>query len=323
MPAKPRLPPRPTAPHGGPRRVGVELEFTGVPGAEAAERARRLFGGTVEERDPHRHVVLGGSLGDLTVELDMRAAHPDGEDDGSLLGQVKQAVHSAIGTVGSLIMPLEVVVPPLPIERLPEVDRLVAALRRDGAVGTRGNLLHAFGLHLNPEVAAFDAGYLTDHLRAFALLAPWLRAAIDVDLTRRLSPYTRPYPDHYVQRLADPGYRPDLRRLVEDYLDANPARDRELDMLPVFAVVERDLVLGRAGSGSKVKPRPAFHYRLPDSNVEQPGWGVVADWNRWVAVEELAADPGRLAELGRSFLGRFGGQDSPDWVAEVRRRVAA
>jgi hypothetical protein len=322
MRTAPSFPPRRTAMHGGPRRVGVELEFTGLPGPEVAEGVRAMFGGAVEEHDPYRHVVQGSGLGDVTVELDMRAAHPDDPTGDSLGDRVKQAVHSAIGAVGSLIMPLEVVVPPLPIDRLPEVDRLVSSLRQEGAVGTRGNLFHAFGLHLNVEIAADDAGYLLAHLRAFALLAPWLRAVIEVDLSRRLSPYTRPYPPEYVRRLAEPGYRPDRRGLIADYLDANPSRDRELDMLPIFAGLEPDMVRQRA-KVDKVKPRPTFHYRLPDSNVDQPGWGVVDDWNRWVEVERLAADPERLSAFARTYLTEFHGVDSPEWVAEIQRRLPA
>jgi hypothetical protein len=50
---------------------------------------------------------------------------------------------------------------------------------------------------------------------------------------------------------------------------------------------------------------------------------VVADWNRWVAVERLAADPERLAWAGRIYLDRFAGQECPEWVDEVRRGIAA
>ena len=153
----PLLPPRPSRPDGTPRRVGVEIEFTGLDGREVAELARRVYGGTLHEDDPYRYHVRGSGVGDLTVELDMSAAHPD-RGAGEGLGQrVKLAVHQDVGAVGSLVMPFEVVFPPLPVERLPEVDRLVAALRERGAEGTKSGLLNAFGLHLNPEAAAFDA----------------------------------------------------------------------------------------------------------------------------------------------------------------------
>ena len=79
MAMTPLLPPRPLGPDGAPRRVGVEIEFTGRGCRRTAELARDVFGGIIDERDPYRFKVCGGSLGDLTIELDMRAAHP-GED---------------------------------------------------------------------------------------------------------------------------------------------------------------------------------------------------------------------------------------------------
>jgi hypothetical protein len=322
MAVQPLLPPRCHGPDGKPRRVGVELEFTGPDCRTVAGIARDLFGGRLEERDAYCFRVEGSELGDLTIELDMRAAHPSPDDTADGMGQrVKQVAHTAIGAVGSLLMPFEVAFPPLPIERLAEVDRLAGTLREHGAKGTRDRLLNAFGLHLNPEIAARDAAYLAAHLKAFALLAPWLREEIDMDLARRLSPYTRPYPDAYVRLLADPAYRPDLARLADDYLDANPTRDRELDMLPVLAELAPERVNHRI-QGQKVKPRPAFHYRLPDSRVDEPGWGVAVDWNRWVAVERLAAEPERLAALGQAFLEHFAGCPSRAWLEELRQRMA-
>jgi hypothetical protein len=51
-----------------------------------------------------------------------------------------------------------------------------------------------------------------------------------------------------------------------------------------------------------VKPRPTFHYRLPDCRIDEPGWRPSVDWNRWVAVERLAEDPERLGELAADRL---------------------
>lgn len=323
MAIAPVLPPRSLTQQGTPRRVGVELEFTGVDCRTVARLAQELYGGARQEDDPYRYGVRDTSIGDIKIELDMSSVHPDKAGDAYGLGEVlKDAVRPAIAAVGSLLMPFEVAFPPLPIERLPEVDRLVEALRARGAKGTKDSLLYAFGLHLNPELAETGLGYLTDHLKAYALLAPWLRAEIEIDIARRLSPFIKPYPAAYVRKLVDPAYRPALERLIDDYLAANPSRDRELDMLPVFAKLDPERVAAGA-SRHKVTPRLAFHYRLPDSRVNEPGWGVVTDWNRWVEVERLAADTDRLNALGETFLVRYGGEESAAWVAEVRRWIAA
>jgi hypothetical protein len=73
-------------------------------------------------------------------------------------------------------------------------------------------------------------------------------------------------------------------------------------MTPVLAFLERDRVSHRVEERHLVKPRPAFHYRLPNCMVDEPHWTVAREWNTWVAVERLAADAARLGELSREYL---------------------
>ena len=114
-----------------------------------------------------------------------------------------------------------------------------------------------------------------------------------------------PYPAGYVRRVVAPDYRPDLARLADDYLAANPTRDRGLDLLPVLLHLDGARVWARLPR-EKVGARPVLHYRLPRAHVGEPGWGIGPDWDRWAAVERLAADRGRLAALALAYLG-FGG----------------
>ena len=55
----------------------------------------------------------------------------------------------------------------------------------------------------------------------------------------------------------------------------------------------------------KIAARPVFHYRLPQAHSGAAGWSIAPDWNRWVAVERLAADGKRLAEAAKAW--RAGG----------------
>jgi Putative amidoligase enzyme len=241
------------------------------------------------------------------------------EDDGAagVLGAMKHNMRHALGAVASLVMPYEVVTPPLPIGRLVDIDNLVEALRQTGARGTGRSPLYAFGLHLNPQAASLDADYIVDHLKSFMLLAPQLRAEIGVDLSRRLSPFIEPYAEPYVRRVVDPDYRPSLERLIDDYLDANPSRNRELDLLPLFATLDAERVR-RHVADARVKARPTFHYRLPNSRVDDSGWSVVADWNRWVGVERLAAERHRLDELARRYVEKAPGA----WTERLKEWIA-
>ncbi|QCN95711.1 hypothetical protein D3093_10845 [Azospirillum argentinense] len=330
-----RTPPHSTTTDGAPRTVGVEVEFANLDAPSAAAVVRSLYGGALEPEDPHRCRVTGTRLGDFAVELDMRSAHPgkteeDKAEDaagplGKAVGKAVDGVVEALrpwwGNIGSLVMPFEIAAPPIPIDRLAELEPLFAALSAQGAAGTDASPLFAFGLHLNPQVARTDGDYVLDHLKAFLLLAPWLRREIRVDPTRRLTGFIAAFPVDYAVKVVDPAYRPDLDGLIGDYLEANPTRNRELDLFPLFAHLAPETMAAKL-SDPHVRPRPTFHYRLPNARLGDPDWSLAQDWNRWVAVEELAADRDRLDALGTDFRA-FAAREALDgWAAEAGRRLA-
>ena len=298
------LPPLVTNHEGRMRGVGVELEFAGLTAAEAAAALREAFGGRLVEEDPHAYVIAGSELGDLAVRLDLRYAHPDRADDG-LLGRVEAKLTAWLGTAASLIVPCELITAPVRLDRLADLERAIEVLRRAGAAGTQDGALYAFGLHFNPEAPRLDAETILSVLKAFVLLDAWLRREVAPDPTRDFLGFADPFPADYVYRLASPDYWPALDRLIDDYLDANPTRNRDLDLLPLLRFLDDARVAARLPD-AKIGRRPAFHYRLPDARVSDPGWRMAPDWNRWVAVERVAADRARLERLGlayRAFVG--------------------
>jgi Putative amidoligase enzyme len=307
--------PSPRDAAGATRRVGVEAEFTGI-GARAAARALQAgLGGAVVEQDPHAFLVRGTGLGDLAVELDVRYAHPQahGPELPLRLGPRAAAwLGSALGGV----VPRELITGPMAVDALGGVDRAVDLLRRAGAKGRGATWFGSLGLHFNVDPAQLDAPTLVAALRAFLLLEPWLRRAIAPGRGRRPAAFLPgQYPQAYVRRVAAPSYRPDLPAFVADYLDANPTRDRALDLLPILLHLDGARVRAKLPH-AKIGGRPVLHYRLPRAHVGEPGWGIAPDWNRWVAVEHLAADPDRLDALGQEYLGFEGTEES--W-AEVAR----
>ncbi|WP_188262685.1 amidoligase family protein [Azospirillum tabaci] len=327
-----RTPPHSTTTDGAPRTVGVEVEFANLDAPSAAAVVRSLYGGALEPESPHRCRVTGTRLGDFSVELDMRSAHPGKAEAGKTeeseagpLGKVVDGVVEALrpwwGNIGSLVMPFEIAAPPIPIARLAELEPLFSALSDQGAAGTDASPLFAFGLHLNPQVARTDGEYVLDHLKAFLLLAPWLRREIRVDPTRRLTGFIAAFPVDYAVRVVDPAYRPDLDGLIGDYLEANPTRNRELDLFPLFAHLAPETMAAKL-SDPHVRPRPTFHYRLPNARLGDPDWSLAQDWNRWVAVEELAADRDRLDALGVDFRAFAARKALDGWAAEAGRRLA-
>jgi len=322
----PIMPAQATAADGSPRRVGVEIEFAGLDCRRAAEILAAAYGGTVSEVDPYRHIVETQALGRFVVELDTQFVHP-GEGDtpedraelerARLSEALETGLRSAVGEITRLYLPVEVVCPPLPVADLAALETLVARLRAAGARGTRDSVAYAFGLQLNVDPPALDAETLLVYLRAYLVVAPWLREVLDVDLTRRVLPFIDPFPRSYIRRVLDPAYAPDLGGLIGDYLDENATRNRELDLLPLFAWLAPDRVMA-AISDPRLKPRPALHYRLPDSRLDDPAWGVVSEWNRWAeSVEALADDPARLDAAAAAYREAMTRDPLSDWAERV------
>ena len=311
------LPPIITNAEGRTRTVGIEIEFAGLTAEAAAKALSSTFGGGVNQKDPHAFMVKNSRLGDIAVELDLRYVHPDGKNK-TLLDNMGAKLASWVGSAIRHVIPCELVTAPVPIDRLHEVDRALAVLREAGAKGTQDGALYAFGLHFNPEVPSPDAETIVSILKAFVLLNPWLRRQVAPDTTRFLLGFADPFPPDYVRLVVAPEYWPDIPRLIDDYLIANPTRNRDLDVLPLLVYLDEGRVRTRLPN-EKINKRPTFHYRLPDARISDPGWSIAPDWNRWVAVERVAADRDRLESLGRAYLDFEG--EAKSW-AEVAERIA-
>lgn len=302
---------------GRPRRVGVEIEFTGLTARRAAFVLAEALAGVVEMRDPHAFLVRETRLGDLAIELDVRYAHPWRRDP-TMPFRASARLGAVIGWLLHGVVPRELITGPLPLLRLAEVDAAVAALRAGGAKGRGASLWGSLGLHFNVEPPRLAAPTLLAYLRAYLLLEPVLRRAV---ARRRWRPFlAAAFPADYARRVLTPNYQPDLAVLADHYLAANPTRDRGLDLLPVLLHLDEARVRAVLPH-AKIGARPVLHLRLPQAYVSEPGWGIAGDWNRWVTVERLAADPERLASLGRAYLDFRGSR--ADWAALVSPLLAA
>lgn len=298
------------------RTVGIEIEFVGPSAEKAAQTLKAGLGGKVIREDPHAFMLKGSAVGDLTVELDSRMLHPGKREGGQ--GRVMPKIAAWFGLAASYLVPCELVTAPIPMDRLQFLNRILPILRRLGARGTQDAPFYAFGLHFNPEIPRRDAATLTAFMKSFVLLNPWLRREAAPDRTRDFLGFASPFPPGYVHRLAAPDYWPDLPAFIDDYLSANPTRNRDLDLLPLLLHLDERRVRAVLPS-EKINGRPAFHYRLPDARVSDPGWSMAPDWNRWVAVERLAADRDRLDALGSAYLS-FGGEEK-SWADVVEQVV--
>jgi hypothetical protein len=278
--------PQPCRADGRPRRTGIEIEFAGLSVQAAADVARSLWDGEVELSGPQVAILRDSDIGVVSILLDTVLVKHGGAPLTDTALEWSRAV-----------IPVEIVTPPLPPERLCEADRMVKALREAGASGTRESLAYGFGVHLNPEIADTDAVAILPVIRAYALLEDWLRQADPIDPMRRFLPFVDPYPRAFVDALADTTAADwSLDELTRVYLAHTPTRNRGLDALPLLECLRpqavRD-VLGEAAKGG----RPTWHYRLPEARVDEPGWSIAYEWNRWCIIERVAEDAELLERL--------------------------
>jgi hypothetical protein len=289
------------------RKAGFELEYSGVTIAESAILIRAVFGGKHVIDSTFEHRVTDTPFGEFKVEIDtmflkdkqyetpLRAlgVNPDVTDTSWL--------ERALLGVLSTVVPVEIAAPPIPINQLAPLDDLRRRLHEAGAKGTRASMFYAFGMHINPEIPSDDPAVLVDYLRAFILLYPWLKRDAEVDLTRSISPYIDRFPADYGRLILRPDYHATRERLIDDFLEHNPTRNRPLDMLPILTHLDADRVRRNVPDMSLVKPRPSFHYRLPNCMIDEPQWTLAREWNRWVAVERLADDRSRIEAMAHDY----------------------
>jgi hypothetical protein len=299
----------------GARRIGVEVEFTGLSARAAAQTLSAALGGTVAEEDPHAFLVRGTHLGDLTVELDIRYAHPQRAYGKTLPLRLGPRTAAWLGSALSSIVPRELITAPLALDRLPEVDQAIDVLRRAGASGHGTTRFGSLGLHFNIDPPDLGVETLAATFKAFLLLEPWLRHETARADAHRPSFLPAPYPADYVRRVVAPDYQPDLATFAEDYLTANPTRDRGLDLLPILLHLDARRVRARLPR-EKIGARPVLHYRLPQAHVGEPGWSIASAWNGWAAVERLAEDRNGLVALGWAYQGFSGTKEA--WVQRAR-----
>lgn len=323
-------PPRARNAQGAMRHVGLEIELGHLTLEQTLEIVRDAVGGEIACDSRTEGSVKETPFGKFKVEVDstplkersyMRPLEMLGLDADSPTAQV---VEDSVLQVAREFVPIEVVTPPIPWDRLQELDRLWDALRKAGAEDTRSSLLNAFGLHLNPEPPDLEVGTIVNAIRGFLLLEDWIRQSSHIDLARLVAPYIRPFPETYRRKILEPAYRPTWEEFVDDYVKDNPTRNRPLDVLPLIAHIGADDLESRVEDFALVGARPTFHYRLPNCELAKAGWTPAQDWNRWVMVERVAEDPELLRELSRSYLATYDlplRMQSGGWIDQLRERL--
>lgn len=303
-----KMPKRMQTEGGKERRVGVELELSGLSYKALISHMEMFLGAEATEEERYTTKLITDH-GNFIVELDSAQVKDFDPDTSPLPDAVAEVADKAMALVDAAaeqVVPLEIVGPPMNISALPLFDSLTAFLYEHGALGSRHALYYAFGLQLNPELPDLDPATILGYMRAFALSYAWLKERQQLDISRKFTSYIGPWPDKYTALIIAEDYRPDLAALIDDYLQHNPTRNRALDMLPLFAHLDADRVK-QSVSDNRIKPRPTLHYRLPDCDVDNPKWSFNHVWNDWVRVDNLAGDDDALRKMSDAWMDQYTG----------------
>lgn len=296
--------------YGDQRKVGLELEFAGIEIESAAKIIQSLYGGKLKKEHRYQFEILDSEHGDFRIELDARILRKMARQDvfrkwGIDLDEesIRKSLEDVVDKLAKTVVPLEVVMPPVPLRDLHRMEKLRAKLQENRAEGTHASFIHAFGMHINIEAPDLETSTLLSYLRSFLILYPWFLKKLKIDFSRRLSPFVDSYPKKYVKKILDPSYQPNQEQFIRDYMEFNPTRNRPVDMMPIFGMLDKDLIQP-VMEGKKNDPRPTFHYRLPNSRIDDPDWRFEDEWDHWLEVEKLAANNEMLNKLSRLYITR-------------------
>jgi hypothetical protein len=321
------LPDRTTNAEGDSRCVGVEVELAGVTPHVMARLIESLYGGEIIEQTRFEFEIKGTCYGDFKLELDssyMKALAAEEAKQQAEPGPIGAITVDLFARASELLVPWEIVSPPIPTTELHHLCELIDKLREQGALGTRHAPHFAFGVHLNPDLPDLETTTIVNFLRAYFCLFDWISTQEEVDLARKITPYIDHFGKKYIKQVIDPNYNPSRQQLIDNYLDLNPTRNRSLDMLPLFAHLDEARVR-KVIDDPRIKPRPTFHYRLPNCDIDNPQWNLDHCWFAWLEVESLSNDPERLQLFCAEYndvIDRLIPQPTKKWCERTEQLLA-
>jgi len=263
------LPPIKTDPEKKLRKVGFEIEYSGITLKECAAIIIELFGGKIAKDKIYSIEIKDTDIGNFIIYIDSKFLREFEEKYKKFFLDKEEIenIEDILLSISETVVPYEIVSPPIRIDSLQKIEDLRKKLKDRGALGTKSSIFFAFGLHINIETYSFESTEILDILRSFLILYEWIKEKSDIDLTRKLTWFIDPFEIDYILKVIDLDYKPDINELIEDYILFNPTRNRALDLLPLFAFLNKNVK--DKLPNEKIFPRPAFHYRLPNSRIDE------------------------------------------------------
>ncbi len=292
------------------RHIGFELEFSNIDIEKILEILKKEFNFEINKINNYLY-ELDSKYGNFILELDFelltkQKLQSSAKELSKIIGiEIDKKdialVEDFIGNLSKDIVPYEISTPPLPLDEITIIDKIVKKLSDNNAKGTTGKIYYAFGLHINIEVISLEVKSLLSYLRAYVILQDFINKDAKVDLARKITPFIDNFKSEYIQYILDENYNPSVDEFIEDYIRFNPTRNRSLDMLPILGFIDEKKVR-KLLPDEKIKTRPAFHYRLSNSMIGDKTWKVSHEWNRWILVENLANNKEALDTLSKDYI---------------------
>ncbi|EPZ49725.1 putative amidoligase enzyme [Bacteriovorax sp. BAL6_X] len=286
------------------RRVGFEIEFQGLTPEKTAVLIADNIGGDVDKVSD-ACFKIHTEHGVFQVEIDAKflkelAASSERNTKVKKI-DFEGVLKDILEPITQELVPTEIVSPPIEEDNFDVIRKIEEVLHSAGARGTNESSYFAFAMQFNPEITSKESAYLLSILRSYILLSTWLHSQIDIGLTRELTGYVDDFPNDYAELVLDHTYKPDLSKLIDDYLEYNPTRNRGLDFLPLFLFLDEDRVRNVV-TDERIKPRPTFHYRLPSCQLGLESWNIFVEWKRWRLLEKVASDKKMISKMSKSFI---------------------
>ncbi len=305
-----------------PRHVGIEIEYSNLSLEKSAKLISEIFGGKLKKITKYELELKDTKYGNFKLELDAQLLQKMQSDNlfdklSNIIGSVSHSIDDIVDKTSKRFVPFEIATPPIPIKDIKEADKLVEALRLNGALGTTHSLYYAFGVHFNIEPPSQNIEDVLRLFKSFLIIQKWIELQSEVDIARKVSPYINDFPKEYIKKIIDLEYKPTKEEFLQDYIKYNPTRNRILDMLPQLAFWNEKEVRKHLPK-EKINPRPTYHYRLPNSKVNLFRWNLSQEFQLWVIVEILANNEKVFTKMSKEFLIQL---DSPlfnknEWIEQ-------
>jgi hypothetical protein len=195
------------------RRLGIEVEFSGIPDAVILKLLKEHLGATlIPTPSEPLETVYRTKLGIVRLKVEGQAWRHENKDDAKFKEQLK---------IDAQVAPRELVFPPLRYNQIADLQKFLYAVKEAGAVGTTET--SAVSLQVNVEMPSLNKSAesvkdLLNLMRVYSKKEHADQAQAFLKIPKIRKEYIAPYSKGFQALLDNPKYKPTARELFDDYM---------------------------------------------------------------------------------------------------------